>query len=219
MGEKNRNLTDGPVMRSMILFAVPMIAGNLLQQCYNIADTFIVGRYLGTNALAAVGSSFTLMTFLTSILIGLCMGSGAVFSIRFGEKDERGLKEALYASFFLILGITLGLNILVYCFLDGIKAFLRVPGEVWLDMRHYLVVVFMGITATFLYNFFSSLLRAVGNSVVPLYFLAISTILNIGLDLWFVIGLELGVTGVTEATSSMADDRSYVLDVLLDSLS
>ena len=74
-------------MPSMLLFAVPMILGNLLQQCYNIADTLIVGKYLGTDALAAVGSSFTLMTFLTSILLGLCMGSGAVFSIRFGKQD------------------------------------------------------------------------------------------------------------------------------------
>ena len=88
----NRDMTQGNVMKSMLLFAVPMILGNLLQQCYNIADTLIVGKYLGENALAAVGSSFTLMTFLTSILLGLCMGSGAFFSIRFGERDEKGLK-------------------------------------------------------------------------------------------------------------------------------
>lgn len=81
----NRDMTQGNVMKSMLLFAVPMILGNLLQQCYNIADTLIVGKYLGENALAAVGSSFTLMTFLTSILLGLCMGSGAFFSIRFGR--------------------------------------------------------------------------------------------------------------------------------------
>ena len=83
----NKGLTQGPVMRSMLLFAVPMILGNLLQQCYNVADTLIVGQFLGKNALAAVGSSFTLMTFLTSILLGLCMGSGALFSIRFGQRE------------------------------------------------------------------------------------------------------------------------------------
>ena len=82
----NTDLTDGPVTSSMLYFAIPMILGNLLQQCYNIADTLIVGQYLGKNALAAVGSAFTLMTFLTSILLGLCMGSGAVFSIRFGQQ-------------------------------------------------------------------------------------------------------------------------------------
>ena len=83
----NKDLTKGPILRTMLTFAVPMILGNLLQQCYNIADTMIVGKYLGKDALAAVGSSFTLMTFLTSILLGLCMGSGAVFSIRFGQRD------------------------------------------------------------------------------------------------------------------------------------
>lgn len=98
----NKDLTRGPVMRSMLLFAVPMILGNLLQQCCNIADTLIVGQFLGKDALAAVGSSFTLMTFLISILLGLCMGSGALFSIRFGQRDGKGLREAVWASFVLI---------------------------------------------------------------------------------------------------------------------
>lgn len=84
-----RDLTQGPVMKTMLRFALPMILGDLLQQCYNIADTLIVGRFLGEDALAAVGSSFTLMTFLTSILLGLAMGSGTVFSLRFGQGDER----------------------------------------------------------------------------------------------------------------------------------
>lgn len=89
--EMDNELTKGPVVKSMLLFAIPMILGDLLQQCYNIADTLIVGRYLGADALAAVGSAFSLMTFLTSILLGLAMGSGTVFSIRYGEKDEVGL--------------------------------------------------------------------------------------------------------------------------------
>ena len=97
----NRDLTQGPVTRSMLLFAIPMILGDLLQQCYNIADTLIVGQFLGRDALAAVGSSFTLMTFLTSIILGLCMGSGALFSMRFGQRDEKALCENLCASFFL----------------------------------------------------------------------------------------------------------------------
>ncbi len=86
------DMTHGPIMKSMLRFAIPMVLGNLLQQCYNVADTLIVGKFLGSGALAAVGSSFTLMTFLTSILLGLCMGSGAFFSIQFGKKDEKGLK-------------------------------------------------------------------------------------------------------------------------------
>ena len=196
----NRDLTQGPVMRSMLLFAVPMILGNLLQQCYNIADTLIVGQYLGKNALAAVGSSFTLMTFLTSILLGLCMGSGALFSIRFGQRDEDGLREAVCASFVLIAAAALLLNGLAFACLDLLRGFLRVPAEVWPLMREYLTVIFCGIAATFLYNYFASFLRAVGNSVVPLIFLAVSAVLNIALDLWFVLGLKRGVTGAAEAT-------------------
>lgn len=196
----NRDLTQGPVMGSMLRFAVPMILGNLLQQCYNIADTLIVGKFLGANALAAVGSSFTLMTFLTSILLGLCMGSGTVFSIRFGRKDEKGLREGVYASFVLIAGLTFLLNVLAFACLNGIRFFLRVPPEVWDGMREYLIVIFCGITATFLYNYFASLLRAIGNSFVPLIFLAISAVLNIIMDLWFVLGLERGISGAAEAT-------------------
>lgn len=170
----NKDLTRGPVMRSMLWFALPMILGNLLQQCYNIADTLIVGRFLGKTALAAVGSSFSLMTFLTSILLGLCMGSGALFSIRFGQRDEIALKESVRASFVLILGVTLLLNGLAFACLDLIKSFLQVPDDVWGDMRAYIAIVFAGIFATFLYNYFASYLRAVGNSVVPLVFLAVS---------------------------------------------
>lgn len=196
----NIDMTQGPAMKSMLRFALPMILGNLLQQCYNIADTLIVGRYLGGEALAAVGSSFTLMTFLTSILLGLCMGSGTLFSMRFGEGDEQGLKDGVCASFALIFSLTIVLNILTFVFLDGIRIFLQVPDEIWLKMRSYLIVIFCGIFATFLYNYFASLLRAIGNSIVPLVFLAVSALLNIALDLWFVIGLEWGVAGAAKAT-------------------
>ena len=196
----NRDLTKGPVLRTMLRFSLPMILGNLLQQCYNLADTWVVGRFLGSNALAAVGSSFTLMTFLTSILLGLCMGSGAVFSMRFGQKDERALKESVRTSFLLISVLTVILNVLAFVCLDGIRIFLQVPDAVWGLMRDYLKIIFCGIAATFLYNFFASYLRAVGNSIVPLWFLAVSAVLNIGLDLWFVIGLSRGVGGAAEAT-------------------
>ena len=196
----NIDMTQGSTMKSMLRFALPMILGNLLQQCYNIADTLIVGRFLGPNALAAVGSSFTLMTFLTSILLGLCMGSGTFFSMRFGEGNEKGLKEGVCASYVLILSLTVILNLLVFLFLDKIQHFLNVPDEVWAQMRSYLVIIFCGIFATFLYNYFASLLRAVGNSVVPLLFLAVSALLNIALDLWFVVGLKRGVAGAAEAT-------------------
>ena len=197
----NKDLTQGPVMRSMLQFAVPMILGNLLQQCYNVADTLIVSWYLGPNALAAVGSSFTLMTFLTSILLGLCMGSGAVFSIRFGQRDEVGLRESAYASFVLTAVLTVVLKLAAFLCLDGIRIFLRVSDTaIWELMRAYLAVIFCGIAGTFLYNYFACYLRAIGDSVTPLIFLGISALLNIGLDLWFVLGLKRGVAGAAEAT-------------------
>ena len=197
----DRDLTRGSVMGSMLRFAVPMILGNLLQQCYNVADTLIVSWYLGPDALAAVGSSFTLMTFLTSILLGLCMGSGAVFSMRFGQRDETGLRESARAAFALIAGITVLLNAAAFLCLDGIQIFLRVTdGTIWAMMRDYLAVIFWGIAGTFLYNYFACYLRAIGNSVVPLVFLAVSALLNIGLDIWFVAGLGRGVAGAAEAT-------------------
>ena len=196
----NRDLTRAPVTKSMLLFGIPMILGDLLQQCYNIADTLIVGQFLGRDALAAVGSAFTLMTFLTSIILGLCMGSGALFSMRFGQRDQKALCENLCASFFFIALVTVLLNILSFVCLDGLRTFLRVPAEVWGDMREYLFVIFMGIPAVFLYNYFASFLRAIGNSVIPLIFLAVSAVLNIALDLWFVIGLRRGVAGAAEAT-------------------
>lgn len=184
----------------MLLFALPMIAGNILQQFYNIADTFIVGKFLGADALAAVGSSYALMIFLTSILLGLCMGSGALFSIRFGEKNQEKLKSSIFVSFFLILIVTAVINIFSFVFIDKIINFMRIPENIFKITKDYLWIIFFGISFTFLYNFFASLLRALGNSVVPLIFLAISAITNIVLDLWFVIGFGWGVKGAGGAT-------------------
>ena len=196
----NRDLTKGNITKTMLLFAFPMIAGNILQQFYNIADTFIVGKFLGADALAAVGSSYALMIFLTSILLGLCMGSGALFSIRFGERNEEKLKSSIFVSFFLILSVTVVINIFSFVFIDKIINFMRIPENIFKITKDYLWIIFFGIGFTFLYNFFASLLRALGNSVVPLIFLAISAITNIVLDLWFVIDLGWGVKGAGEAT-------------------
>lgn len=195
-----QDLTNGPILKSMIRFALPMIAGNLLQQAYNIADTLIVGRILGLQALAAVGSAFSLMTFLTSIMIGLCMGSGALFSIYFGSKDQKHLEQAVHTSFVVILMITVLINVLSFAFLDWIPVMLNVPDEVWSWMRIYLQVVFCGIPAVFLYNFFAAYLRSAGNSVTPLILLAISAILNIVLDLAFILVWNMGIFGAAAAT-------------------
>lgn len=194
------NLTEGKISRSLLLFALPMMAGNLLQQFYNIADTLIVGRVLGSNALAAVGSAYTLMTFLTSIFLGLSMGSGALFSIYKGKNDQDSLRSAIVHAFALIMAVTVLLNVLVYIGIDPILHFLRVPDEVWDGMKAYLLVIFAGIIATSLYNYFSCLLRALGNSTIPLVFLAVSAVLNIGLDLLFVAVLPWGIRGAALAT-------------------
>lgn len=195
-----QDLIHGNITKSLLMFALPMMAGNLLQQCYNIADTLIVGRFLGANALAAVGSAYTLMTFLTSILLGLCMGSGAAFSIYFGRQDREHLQKGIFLSFVLVGIVTLLLNAAVFCGLDPILVFLRVPPEVYPLIRSYLWIIFIGLAATFLYNFFASLLRAVGNSLVPLVFLGISAVLNIVLDLLFVLAFRWGVEGAAAAT-------------------
>ena len=197
----HRDLTSGPITRTMLLFALPMTAGNLLQQLYNLVDTLVVGRFLGAGALAAVGSAYSLMTFLTSIFLGLCMGSGTIFAIRWGEKDTERLQSSIYVSFVLIAGITIALNVGVFVLLDPILALLRTPAEVWPLLRQYLQVVFLGIGASFLYNYFACLLRAVGDSVTPLVFLAVSAVLNIVLDLVLVVVIPWGVAGAAAATA------------------
>ena len=195
-----RDLTSGPVTGTMLRFALPMVLGNLLQQLYNIADTLIVGRFLGTDALGAVGSAYTLMTFLTSILLGLAMGSGAVFSIRWGRRDLEGLKESVCTSFLLIAALTAVLTAAVFLWLDPILRLLQVPAENYSLMRDYLWVIFFGIPATFLSNYFSCLLRSVGNSAAPLAFLGASALANIALDLLFVVTFSWGVEGAALAT-------------------
>lgn len=195
-----RELTSGGVTGAMLRFALPMILGNLLQQLYNIADTIVVGRALGADALAAVGSAYTLMTFLTSILLGLCLGSGAFFSMCFGARDEERLRGGVFAAFVLIGAAAVLINAAVYALTDPILRFLRTPQAVYGLMRDYVTVVFAGILATFLYNFFASLLRAVGNSTVPLLFLAVSALLNVGLDLLLVLVIPWGVRGAALAT-------------------
>ena len=194
------DLTQGNIRRSLILFSLPLIAGNLLQQMYNVADTMIVGQFLGSVPLAAVGSAYTLMTLLTSILIGLCMGSGVVFSQLYGARELERMRTAIANAFLLIALLAVLLEIVVYCLLDHIIRWLNIPPEAVPDIRIYLQVILFGILATFAYNFFAAALRSVGNSAVTLYFLLFSSLLNIGLDLLFVLVFHWGVAGAAIAT-------------------
>lgn len=196
----DRDLTQGNELRSIIFFSIPMIIGNLLQQLYNVVDTLIVGRVLGGTALAAVGSSFALMTFLTSITLGLCMGSGVVFAQFYGAKKTEDLKSGVFNAFCLIGIITLIINITVYLFLDKILLILNIPAESYSETKIYLIIIFSGIMFTFIYNFFAAILRSVGNSLSPLIFLAVSAVINIILDIIFVIPLKWGVAGAAFAT-------------------
>ena len=195
-----RDLTQGSIPRGLLGFALPLILGNLLQQLYNLADTWVVGRFIGEGALAAVGSSYTLMTFLTSILLGLCMGSSVYFSIQYGRQDPDRLRNGIFQSFLLIGGLTLLLNLTVYLALDGILVLLQIPLDILGLTKEYLQWIFAGMAATFLYNFFANLLRSVGDSATPLVFLGISVVLNIGLDILFVVPLGMGVRGAAMAT-------------------
>lgn len=195
-----KDLTQGNVTGTLFKFAAPMILGNLLQQCYNIADTLIVGRYLGASALAAVGSAYTLMTFLTSVIIGLCMGSGAVFSVYYGKKEVLQMKKSMLASFLFIALVTVLLNLFVFACINPILHILQVPESIYELMYEYVRVIFFGIVFVFLYNYFAYLLRALGNSVVPLGFLGAAAVINIVLDILFVVTFQMGAGGAALAT-------------------
>ncbi len=196
----DRDLTTGNVAKTMLLFAGPMIMGNLLQQFYNIADTLIVGRFLGAEAMAAVGTAYTLMTFLTSILIGLCMGSGSVFSFYYGKRDLVKMQRCMRTAFWMVGGIAAAVEALAFILTDPILVLLKIPEEILAQMRMYVSIIFGGIFFIFLYNYFAYLLRALGNSVIPLYFLGATSILNVVLDLLFVVGFHWGIQGAAAAT-------------------
>ena len=194
------NLTEGGITVTMLRFALPLMLGNLLQQCYNIADTLIVGRVLGARALAAVGSSYALMVFITSVFIGLCMGCSALFSIHYGARDLKALRRSLFSSMLIIGATTLVLNAVSLVFLDPIIRIMQTPSEIEQLTHDYLFIVFLGMVPVCVYNFYAFLLRAIGNSVVPLVFLAVSVVLNIALDLALIFGLGMGVEGAAIAT-------------------
>ncbi len=194
------NLREGGIISSMLLFSFPIILGNIFQQAYNLADTLIVGRFLGPGALAAVGSAYALMTFLNSLLIGLSMGAGALFSYSYGKGDLSGMRRDIYNSGVLFSLIAVILTVVSYALTDEILTLLQTPEEIFREERSYIKVIFSGIFFVFLYNYVSYLLRSRGDSSTPLWFLVVSSLLNIVLDLVFIIPLGRGVKGAAEAT-------------------
>ena len=165
--KKDRGLTTGNITLGLLWFAAPMILGNLLQQFYNIADTLIVGQFLGANALAAVGSAYSLMIFLTSVLLGLCMGSGAIFSLQYGAGDREALKRSTFVSLVLIGFVTLVLNVSVFVWIDPILRLLHVPENVYPLMRDYLWVIFWGIGCIVLKKVYSKLSKPMSELNLP----------------------------------------------------
>lgn len=194
------DLTRGNETEVMLKLVVPMIIGNLFQQLYNVADTIIVGRFIGSNALAAVGSSFSVMVLLNSIILGLCMGSSTVFSILYGAKEIDKLKSSFFISSCLIGLLTLVINFFALFFIDEILFLLRIPQEVLIDTKSYLQIIFYGIIFTSAYNYFAAIMRSMGNTTVPLIFLIISAIINIILDIVFIVPFNMGVGGAAYAT-------------------
>lgn len=194
------DLTSGSISLGLVKFALPLMAGNVLQQCYNLTDTLVVGRFIGKNALAAVGSAYTLMIFLTSIILGLSMGCGAFLSMKYGAKEDREFAIGNWLSFCGTGLVSILLTLLVYLLLEFTANLLAIPASIQALFNQYLLIIYAGIPATFLYNYFACSLRAIGNSAIPLVFLCLSSVLNIILCIWLVAGLGLGVAGSALAT-------------------
>ena len=195
-----KDLTVGSPIKLIITFALPMIMGNLFQQMYNVVDTIVVGQFVGKNALAAVSSAYTIMVFVTSIIIGLCMGASVLWAQLFGAGDLEKLKRAITTSFIFVLGVTLCMMLVTLIGIEYIIQFMNIPYELYSDTKLYLQVIFWGLIFTFLYNIIASLLRSLGDSKTPLYFLMLSAVLNIILDVLFVLIWDAGVKGVAFAT-------------------
>lgn len=195
-----QDLTRGSIVSGLMRFCLPLIAGNLLQQMYNIVDTWVVGQYLGQEALAAVGSAFSLLVLLTSVILGLCMGAGVVFSQLWGARDVEGMRRAMGNALLLIAGAALTLTLAACLLLEPILRWMNIPASVAPGLRLYLRIVLPGMLATFVYNYLAAAVRSVGNSVTPLIFLAVSTLSNIVLDLLTVTVWHMGIAGIALAT-------------------
>lgn len=190
---------DNP-SKLIMKFALPMILGNIFQQIYNLVDTIIVGRFVGADALAAVGSSFAIITFITSIIIGLAMGIGILFAQFYGAKEIERFKESIVVSVVFIGGITIMLMIISILGIDVILNMFNMPKALFSASKDYLIIILFGLAFIFIYNLATAVLRAIGDSKRPLYFLVISSIINVVLDLVFVINFGLGVRGAAYAT-------------------
>jgi putative MATE family efflux protein len=195
-----RNLTEGRESRVIFTFALPMLIGNVLQQFYNLTDAWVVGQFVGKQALAAVGSSFSIVFLLVALVMGVTMGSGIMVSQFYGAGDMERVRRTISTAYWYVLVASVVLTVLGLFLSRPLLVLLRVPDEVMPQAVTYLNIMFAGTVLSFGYNALSAVLRALGDSRTPLYFLAIAVAANIGLDLWFVLGFGWGVAGAAWAT-------------------
>lgn len=193
-------MTEGSIFKQILFFSVPLIIGNLFQQLYNTVDSIVVGNFIGDNALAAVNSSGSIVHLLISFFMGLSMGGGVILSNYFGAKNEEGVHKAVHTTFALTLVSGVLATIIGVAFTPTILKLVNVDPEVMADSVLYLRIYFMGILGLIVYNMSCGMLRAVGDSKHPLYFLIISTVINVVLDIVFVAVFNWGIAGVAYAT-------------------
>ena len=194
------DMTSGNILRILLTFALPVFFGSLLQQFYNLADTAIAGNMLGDAALAQIGATSALYSMLTMLSVGLNNGFAISVSRWFGAGDNRKMKQA--AAWMMVFSLSIGLFLAALLFLlrCPLLRLLQTPDTAFAGALAYITVIFLGLPFTMLYNMEASLLRAIGNSVVPLLFLAFSSVLNIILDVWFLGSLHMGIQGAAIAT-------------------
>ncbi len=194
------NMTEGSILRNLIYFAIPVLIGNIFQQLYNVADTAIIGNILGDSALAAVGASAPVYGLLIGFAGGLTNGFAVIIARYFGAGSEREMKRAVALVYILSAAIALVLTVSSVIALHPLMKALKTPGEIIEDTESYMSIIILFSALTVAYNMLAGMMRAIGNSKAPLYFLIISTFVNIGLDFLFVKGLGMGVTGAAYAT-------------------
>lgn len=207
-------MTEGVIWKELLLFSVPLLLGNLFQQLYNAVDSVVVGNYIGAQALAAVGSSAPVINLLVSFFMGLSVGAGVIISRYFGARNQQGLQDSIHTSLALSLAAGVFMTIFGILFSPTILRWIGTPTDVMDSSVLYLRIYFGGILSVMLYNMGSGILRAVGDSKNPLYFLMISSVTNILLDLLFVIVFKMGIAGVGWATL-IAQTISAILTLLL----
>lgn len=196
----NKDMTVGNPSKILFYFALPMVAGNILQQLYNIVDSIIVGNFIGAEALAAVGASYPITFVLITVANGCGIGCGVVISQYFGGKLLDKVKTSIFTSIIFITILGFLLMTIGIVFSDEILYLMNTPNEIFRDSNIYMKIYFKGVVFIFLYNIINSSFNALGNSKTPLVFLLISSFLNIGLDLLFVIKFKMGVAGAAYAT-------------------